>query len=150
MILLLLDEKPAHGYELIRQLEERSQGFYAPSPGVIYPALAYLDDVGHADAEADGKRKLYRITDTGRLHLDAHRANAEAMLDALKLKGGRMDQVREAYAGLLDPTIADERHRAFVALKEAFISTKNGSPEEARRITEILQRAAAEILGPKT
>lgn len=146
LILLLLAEKPAHGYELIREIEERSQGFYAPSPGVIYPALAYLDDVGHTDAEADGKRKLHRITEAGLAHLEANRQSAEETLKALRQMGSRMDQVREAYAGFLDPTIADERHLAFVALKQAFIKSKDGTAEQARLVTKILQSATAEIL----
>src|ERR1700710_1680308 len=54
VLLALLAEQPAHGYELIRTLEERSGGFYAPSPGMIYPALTYLDEIGHALASADG------------------------------------------------------------------------------------------------
>src|SRR5271155_6053618 len=48
LILALLDAQSSHGYELIKTIEERSGGFYSPSPGVIYPALTYLEDVGHA------------------------------------------------------------------------------------------------------
>jgi DNA-binding PadR family transcriptional regulator len=148
VILALLEDQPAHGYELIRILEERSNGFYAPSPGVIYPALTYLDEVGHAAVELDGNRKLYRLTDEGRKHLDANRVEAEAMLDALSRIGERMEQVREAFAGLddLDPRAADDLHRARHGLKHALMRARGASPEEARRITEILDRATAEIL----
>jgi DNA-binding PadR family transcriptional regulator len=151
VILALLEQKPAHGYELIRSLEERSGGFYAPSPGVIYPALTYLDEIGRAAAEAEGNRKLYRITDAGREHLAARRTDAEAILDALSRIGGRMDQVREAFAGLSEPdaALADEARRAFHALKHAVMHKRGSGPEEMRRITEILQRAAAEILKEK-
>src|SRR3979411_3043860 len=57
VILALLEERPRHGYEIIKALEETSKGFYAPSPGMVYPALTYLEEVGEATAEADGRKK---------------------------------------------------------------------------------------------
>jgi DNA-binding PadR family transcriptional regulator len=148
VILALLQERPAHGYELIRAVEERSGGFYAPSPGVIYPALTYLDEIGYAAVEQAGNRKLYSLTDAGRAHLEANRASAEAILDALARIGGRMDQVREAFAGFtdFDPGASDDLHRARHALRHALVRKRGCSPEEARRIAEILNRATAEIL----
>ncbi|HEX4261719.1 MAG TPA: PadR family transcriptional regulator [Acetobacteraceae bacterium] len=148
VLLALLAERPAHGYELIRALEERSGGFYTPSPGVIYPALIYLDEIGHAAVEPEGNRKLYRITEAGRRHLEANRGTTDAMLEALRRVGGRMEQVREAFAGLddLDPRAADELHRARHALKHALIRSRGCAPDEARRIAAILDRATAEIL----
>ena len=73
VILALLAEQPAHGYELIKTLEERSGGFYTPSPGVIYPALTYLHEIGHTSVEQQGTRKLYSITPQGKAHLEASR-----------------------------------------------------------------------------
>jgi DNA-binding PadR family transcriptional regulator len=99
VILTLLEKQPAHGYELIRTIEQLSGGFYVPSPGVIYPALTYLEETGHAAVERVGSRKLYSVTEDGRLHLAANRATAEATLEALSRIGSRMDQVREAFAG---------------------------------------------------
>jgi DNA-binding PadR family transcriptional regulator len=149
VVLALLEQRPMHGYELIRALEERSGGFYVPSPGVIYPALTYLDEIGQAAAEPDGQRKLYRITEEGRQHLEAHRGNAEAILEALGRIGSRMDQVREAFAGEedIDPAASEEHRRARHDLKRALMSKRGCGPEEARRIAEILKRAAAEIRG---
>src|SRR5271170_7034993 len=69
VILALLAERSAHGYELIKTIEERSGGFYSPSPGVIYPALTFLDEIGHASVEQAGTRKLYSITALGKAHL---------------------------------------------------------------------------------
>ena len=158
LILRLLEEGAAHGYQLIRRLEELSQGYYAPSPGVIYPALTFLEEIGQAEAEADGKRKLYQLTEEGRARLAAHRGKAEAMLAGLVQMGGRMDSVREAWAGTgagtgddasepaIDPAQADERHRAHMALKAALRTSHGCSAQEAHRITRILLRAAAEIL----
>ncbi len=148
ILLALLEKQPAHGYELIRAIEERSGGFYIPSPGMIYPALTYLDEIGHVAAEQDGNRKRYHLTEEGRKHLAGNRAGAEAILDALGRIGQRMDQVREAFAGLdaLDPKAADDLHRARHALKHALMRTRDCTPDEARRIANILERATAEIL----
>jgi DNA-binding PadR family transcriptional regulator len=152
LILALLEVQPAHGYGLIGAVEERSNGFYAPSPGMIYPALTYLDEIGQAAVELDGNRKIYRLTDAGREHLNANRFQAHAMLEALGRIGGRMEQVREAFAGLddLDPTAADELHRASHHLKQTLMRARGASPKEVHRIVEILDRATAEILGNRS
>lgn len=149
VVLALLEQRPAHGYELIRAIEERSGGFYTPSPGVIYPALTYLEEIGYAVVEPQGARKLYHITEAGRAQLEANRATAEAILNALGRIGGRMEQVREAFAGVddLDPRAGDELHLARHALRRALSVKRGCSAGEARRIAEILNRAAAEILG---
>ena len=148
VLLALLEERPTHGYELIRALEEKSNGFYVPSPGVIYPALTYLDEIGHAAVEQDGNRKLYRLTDEGRRYLDANRATAEAMLDVLSRIGGRMERVREAFAGWdeLDPRAAGELHRAMHGLKHAVMRTRELGPDKARLIAGIPERATAGVI----
>jgi DNA-binding PadR family transcriptional regulator len=149
VILALLAERPAHGYELIKTLEERSGGFYTPSPGVIYPALTYLDEIGQASVQQEGSRKLYSITDAGQAHLAANRASAEAILAALSRIGGRMDEVREAFAGAGDPgtDAYEELHRSRRSLKHALLRKRGCDHNEARRIALILDRATAEILG---
>jgi DNA-binding PadR family transcriptional regulator len=148
LILALLEERPYHGYELIKTIEERSKAFYSPSPGVIYPALTFLDEIGHAHAAQEGMRKLYHITPEGRSHLATHRTTAEAILDALSRIAGRMDQVREAFAGVnnLDGGASDELHRSRHALKHALHRKRGCDAAEARRIVKILDRATAEIL----
>src|ERR1700753_3036300 len=82
LILALLAEQPAHGYELIKTIEERSGGFYTPSPGMIYPALTFLDETGQAIAEQNGTRKLYRITSEGQARLADNRQTVDAILEA--------------------------------------------------------------------
>ena len=151
VILALLESQPAHGYELIRAIEERSGGFYTPSPGVIYPALTYLEEIGQTAVEPQGNRKLYSLTDAGRVYLQANRTAVEAILDALSRIGGRMDDVREAFAGFgdIDPRSSDDLHAARHALKHALVRKRGCPPDEARRIAGILRRATAEILGRK-
>src|SRR6201999_2104773 len=72
VLLSLLAERPSHGYELIKELAERSGGFYNPSPGMIYPALTYLEEIGYATVVAEGTKKRYEITAEGRAHLEEH------------------------------------------------------------------------------
>ncbi len=84
VLLHLLAEKPSHGYELIKALEERAGGAYSPSPGVIYPTLTLLEELGHAAAApAEGGRKLHAATEEGRAFLAANREAADALLARL-------------------------------------------------------------------
>src|SRR5215471_13152424 len=84
IILSLLKEKPHHGYEIIKALEERSGGFYVPSPGMVYPALTLLEELGYASVETEGAKKRYAITPEGRAHLDANHEIADAILARLE------------------------------------------------------------------
>ncbi|MFI8367199.1 helix-turn-helix transcriptional regulator [Streptomyces sp. NPDC085466] len=79
-LLKLLDEAPRHGYEVIRLLEERFQGLYAPSAGTVYPRLAKLEAEGLVTHTSEGGRKVYSLTDAGRAEL----AGRDAELDALE------------------------------------------------------------------
>ena len=65
VILQLISEKPSHGYEIIKSIQERLGGMYAPSPGVVYPMLTMLEEMGHATVVTEGARKLYTITEEG-------------------------------------------------------------------------------------
>jgi DNA-binding PadR family transcriptional regulator len=90
LVLALIAQAPAHGYELIKTIEDRFGGAYTPSPGVIYPTLSWLEDMGYARVEQDGGRKSYLITDEGQAFLDANRQAA----DALFLRGGNESEGR--------------------------------------------------------
>src|SRR6476660_10135709 len=59
--LALIAEQPRHGYEIIKLLEDRTEGWYSPSPGIVYPTLTYLEEVGYLTAKAEGAQKLYSI-----------------------------------------------------------------------------------------
>src|SRR6516164_5972420 len=95
VLLALLAERASHGYELIKALEERSGGFYSPSPGMVYPALTWLEEMGYANVAAEGTKKLYSITDTGRAYLSENHDAAAAMLGQLEYIGRKMGRVRE-------------------------------------------------------
>src|SRR5271163_2790361 len=94
LILELLAEKPRHGYEIIKALEERSKGFYVPSPGMVYPALTYLEEIGHATVETEGTRKLYRLTELGRSYLEEHREETDALFAQFTRVGERLEHMR--------------------------------------------------------
>ncbi len=106
VLLALIADQPRHGYDLIREIEERTGGAYAPSPGVVYPTLTLLADMDHiAEQAAEGAKKLYAITATGQVHLDE---NAEqvtllmgrlAELGTMREKSGR-SPVRRAMGNL--------------------------------------------------
>jgi DNA-binding PadR family transcriptional regulator len=72
-VLALLEEKPAHGYDLIRELEERSGGMWQPSPGSVYPTLQMLEDQGLVTGEESDGKRVYSITDAGRQDLAERR-----------------------------------------------------------------------------
>jgi DNA-binding PadR family transcriptional regulator len=149
LILALLADKPAHGYELIKEITERSSGFYAPSPGVIYPALMFLHEQDFLKVDVDGTRKLYELTAAGKKHLEEQRATADRIFEILKRIGGRMEDVRDAFSGAheFESEKADAVHRARHGLKDALRSKRGCGPKEALRIAKILERATAEILG---
>lgn len=81
LLLAMIADKPSHGYELIKAVEERFGGSYTPSPGVIYPTLSWLEDMGYTTVEAaEGNRKRSAITEEGRAFLEANRAATDALL----------------------------------------------------------------------
>jgi DNA-binding PadR family transcriptional regulator len=93
--LYLIEQQPRHGYDLIKAIEERSAGFYTPSPGIVYPALTYLEEAGYVTSQADGNKKLYTITDEGRTHLADNREAIESTLAFLAKAGEQMNKFRE-------------------------------------------------------
>ena len=85
VLLKLLSEQPRHGYDLIRAIEELTGGRYAPSPGIVYPTLTMLQDMGLIEeTEGEGARKPFRITEAGRAHLDENADEADELVRRLK------------------------------------------------------------------
>ena len=101
VLLQLIADKPRHGYELIKEIGDRLGGSYSPSPGVIYPTLTLLEELGYTTmAESGGGRKLYTITAPGQAFLASNRAEADALLARMQDAGspqlGRPPQVVRA------------------------------------------------------
>jgi DNA-binding PadR family transcriptional regulator len=122
---------------------------------MVYPALTYLEEIGHATVAADGSRKLYSITDAGKEHLAKNLSTADALFAQFDRVGERMDRVRralDAEEGGEEPPDNGRRgsrelHRARHELKKALMDKWHSSREEQQRIAAILARAAAEIAG---
>jgi DNA-binding PadR family transcriptional regulator len=109
VLLQLIADKPSHGYELIKAIEERLGGRYSPSPGIVYPTLTLLEELGcvSVDSAEGGGRKRYTITDTGREFLAANRTTTDEMMarmsagvDGAGPRGGRPPQVVRAIENL--------------------------------------------------
>jgi DNA-binding PadR family transcriptional regulator len=140
VILRLLEEKPRHGYEIIKALEERFSGAYAPSPGVVYPTLQLLEDQGFARMrpEAEGK-KVYEITDAGRAYLAENRDAVDTIFERIgKLVGHFMDEPMTQVHGAFRRAGKATYGRATDAVQ---------NPALLQKIVEILNRAAQEIEG---
>jgi DNA-binding PadR family transcriptional regulator len=88
VLLKLVSEQPRHGYDLIRAIEELTGGRYAPSPGIVYPTLTMLEEMGLVEeATGEGARKPYQITEAGRAHLEENAEEADELLRRLKALG---------------------------------------------------------------
>ena len=138
VILALLAEKPSYGYEIIKAIEERLSGGYAPSPGVVYPTLTLLEEEGYATvSSAEGSKKLYTVTELGSEYLKTNQATVKAIF-------GRMEQAGKVFGRGRSPQIM----RALMNLKFALkirASQGNLSPEQTRKITEAIDAAAKVI-----
>jgi DNA-binding PadR family transcriptional regulator len=137
-LLKLLDEAPRHGYEVIRLLEERFQGLYAPSAGTVYPRLAKLESEGLVTHTTEGGRKVYAITDAGRAEL----ADRSGELADLEL------EIRESVAELAAEIQADVRGAAGDLRREmraAASETRQGPAEEQPTEQEAWRAAKEEM-----
>ena len=76
-MLSVLRDGPKHGYEVMRAIETRTGSAYTPSPGVVYPTLQMLEDLGHIRAGEGGERKIYELTDAGRAYLEENRSDEQ-------------------------------------------------------------------------
>ena len=136
VVLALLEEQPRHGYELIKELEERTGGAYRPSPGVVYPTLAMLEDEGFVRQGAgETGRKLYELTDEGRAELDSRRATVEGLFAQME------ESARHAGPG---------RPRVGRAMMNLGMAIKNRmqrpiTPEELDRLVAMIDDTAAAI-----
>jgi DNA-binding PadR family transcriptional regulator len=137
VILALIAEKPRHGYEVIKALGERVGGDYSPSPGVVYPTLTLLEDMGNASASIDAaNRKLYAITPEGQTFLSENKAQIDAIF--ARLAGGN-----EADWSSAAPVIrAMWNLRATVKLK---LVGRKATREQIQAISDVLDEAAKKI-----
>jgi len=168
--LYFIEQQPRHGYDLIKAVEERSNGVYSPSPGIVYPALTYLEEAGFVTSATDGNKKLYTITDEGKRHLEDNREAVAGTLDFLARTGEQMNRFREfvkadwPFSG--DPEEGNvpphwgereaeadrpmkdatpELEAARKSLKDAIKRARRGDKEHQRKAAAILQHAATAL-----
>jgi len=137
VILKLLQDKPRHGYEVMKELEDRMHGCYSPSPGTVYPTLQWLEDEGLVTGRVAGGKKIYEITDAGRTFLQEHRDVVDDIFDRVRdavehVAGGSMVEVNRAVG-----RVVKAAYRAGWKVDEA----------ARKRVAEVLARAAEEIEG---
>ena len=136
VILALIAEKPRYGYEVIKELGERVGGDYSPSPGIVYPTLTMLEEMGYASASLDPQgRKLYAVTPEGEKVL----ADNKAQIDAILARFGD----------------SDSRFAGFVSVKRAMLNLRSAlqlrlrgraaTPDEIQAIVDALDAAAKTI-----
>lgn len=168
LILHLLEQEPRHGYDIIKAVESLSEGAYSPSPGVVYPALTYLEEAEFATGSTEPNRKSYAITEAGRAHLEEHRAELDIIVGRLRQLGRRRRFARERIERRIvkmrqhlgdadieiEANVAEdsdisgvipEVNAARRALKRAIRAAVAEGEDSQRRLAEILSKAAAEI-----
>ena len=137
VILRLLKEKPRHGYEVIKALEEKLAGYYTPSAGTVYPTLQLLEDEGYVRVVETESKKVYHVTPEGERYLEEHRDLLDEIIDRVRetvrdFAGGGIGEVQSAFAKL-----------AATTFKRAW---RRGPDDPAlRRVAEILRKAADEV-----
>jgi len=135
VILDLIKDKPRYGYEIIRALEDRSHGFYTPSPGVVYPTLQMLEEMSYASAtERDGK-KVYTITEEG------HQFLAERKDLADEVKSHMRHHWNPENIGVIGQIMGEFGKLGKLMGRRL----RHADPEKMRRIREVVSRACQEI-----
>ena len=137
VILAMLAEKPRHGYEIIKALGERVGGGYSPSPGVVYPTLSMIEDMGYATpAQEQGGRKLYTLTAEGEAFLAENKAQVDAIF-------ARLDGAEGARQGDFGPVLrAMENLRMAVRLR---VRRRESTAAVVQAIADALDAAAKAI-----
>jgi DNA-binding PadR family transcriptional regulator len=138
LALHFLAQQPRHGYEIIKALSELVGGDYSPSPGVIYPTLSLLEDMGYATVNVvEGGRKSYSITAEGQAHLDENKEVLDRIL-------ARLSQVKQHMKARRLPEIARAMENLKTALRLRF-EEGTPDPDVVRKLAEVIDRAASEI-----
>jgi len=149
IMLALIAEQPRHGYEIIKLIEDETEGWYAPSPGIVYPTLTFLEETGYVTAQTEGVKKLYAITDAGRANLKDNRELVAAVRERLAAAGARYGRLRRMAEGSDgDRGAAQVPSLVHAALDNLRVVARERLDRDADaevRIVEVLARAAADL-----
>ena len=138
VLLKLIADEPRHGYELIKAVEDLTEGEYAPSPGVVYPTLTMLEDMGLiAEKKSKDSKKVYEATDEGRAHLEENSEEVDVLIERLEGHGhhrrrGQRPEIGRAIGNLM----AALRNR---------IASRGWNEELLNEVVDILDEAAQRI-----
>jgi DNA-binding PadR family transcriptional regulator len=133
VILRTIKDKPMHGYEVMKALEDKTRGCYTPSPGTVYPTLQWLEDEGLVQSEDRDGKKVYSITDAGREFLEENKSSVEEIFD-------RLDEMIDRFVGDPMPDV----NRAVGKLVGQVYRTAwrlRDDVEKRQRIAEVLDDA---------
>ena len=131
LVLALIADQPAHGYELIKTIEDRFGGSYTPSPGVIYPTLSWLEDMGYASVDQQGGRKSYVITDEGKAFLAQNQDAADGLLNRSGGEGQDRPRQMQVMRAMQNLKTALRMRLAAGALDEAAVEQIAAAIDEA-------------------
>jgi len=137
VLLKLIADEPRHGYELIKAVEDAVGGAYSPSPGVVYPTLTLLEELGYAKAQEEGGKKLFSVTPEGQAYLDSQAAAVAALFE-------RIEGVATANRGRRSPQIM----RATENLRNALRIRLSSGPlteEQVQAVVTALDAAARAV-----
>jgi DNA-binding PadR family transcriptional regulator len=138
VILRLLAEKPRHGYEIIKELEDRFSGAYAPSAGTVYPTLTLLEDLGYATVvPEEGGKKVYSITPEGEKYLEENKGAVEDIFE----------RISDIGSSFLSEAVMDV-NKAFGRVARATYTSvpwQSGDKSVIAEIKRVLEQAATEI-----
>lgn len=138
VILHLIAQRPRHGYEIIKAIEEQVGGAYSPSPGVIYPTLTLLEELGHVTVSAgDGAKKLHTVTPDGRAYLDVNRPAVDALL-------ARMEEANRTHGGGPAPQILRAMENLRLALRLR-LSRGPLSDQQSNAVAAAIDAAATRV-----
>jgi DNA-binding PadR family transcriptional regulator len=144
--LALIAEQPRHGYDIIKVFEEKTAGWYSPSPGIVYPTLTYLEEAGYLTSQADGSKRLYTITAEGRAHLTENQAFADALLERIAEAGERFARRRdETDDGRNGPRVSRLVRAALENLREVAAERLKDDADAEAKVVDVLARAAADL-----
>jgi DNA-binding PadR family transcriptional regulator len=150
--LALIAEQPRHGYEIIKVLEDKTAGWYSPSPGIVYPTLTYLEEAGYVTARVEGAKKLYSITPPGRAHLEENRDFVGAVLDRFAAVGEKISRMRRHFDRDEYRRGDDDQHgipplvrAAIENLREIAAKRLADDGEAEAKVVELLARAASDM-----
>lgn len=146
LVLALLSQQPYHGYQLIKAFAELSQGFYTPSPGMVYPVLTFLEESDLATVTLEGTKKSYQITSEGSTLLTENQERVEALLTWLKESGEQLTRMQSAYeAELEDEKEPDDFRLLIQEMSETLRSKRFATHDEKQRVISVLKQALNKI-----